>query len=228
MRTVGSTREESQRRVYHAALRLFAEKGYAATGIRELASAAGLTSAALYHYMGTKDDLLVEIMRSAIEPLVEAGESLLDAGEPPEVQLASLVELHVWVHASRPRATSVTDTELRALTGERREAIMQRRDAYDDVWRTIVRAGIDADRFDVVDERVARLAVLELCTGVSKWYRPGGRLTLEDLCRMHADLAFGVLRAHRGRRSLRRADLRVEEPSQRFADAMVVAEGLAA
>ena len=44
----------------------FARDGYAATGIRQLAEEAGLTSAALYHYMGSKEDLLVAIMRSTI------------------------------------------------------------------------------------------------------------------------------------------------------------------
>ena len=41
-----------------AALTLFAERGYHGTGIRQLADAAGLSSASLYHYMGTKEELL--------------------------------------------------------------------------------------------------------------------------------------------------------------------------
>jgi AcrR family transcriptional regulator len=216
MRTVGSTREETSRRVHDAAIRLFAQKGFAATGIRELAEAAGVTSSALYHYMGTKDDLLLEIMRSTIEPLLEVGHAMLADGDPPEVQLAMLVEAHVWVHGSRPLATTITDTEIRALAGERRDEMMALRDAYDAVWRRIVADGVAAGRFEVLDERVATLAVLELCTGVSQWYAPGGRLGLDELCSMHADLAFGVLRARRGRRLLRRADLRLQKPSERF------------
>jgi AcrR family transcriptional regulator len=217
MRTAGSNREETGRRVQQAALRLFAERGFAATGIRDLAQAAGVTSGALYHYMGTKADLLVEIMRSTIVPLLDVGHDILAGEEPPEVQLAAMVEAHVWLHGSRPLATTVTDTEVRALTGERREEMMALRDAYDDVWRKIVKAGMTTGRFDVVDERVATLAVLDLCTGVSKWYTPSGRLRLGDLCIIHTDLVFGTLRARRGRRPLRRADIRLPSPVERFA-----------
>jgi AcrR family transcriptional regulator len=108
-RTVGSTLEETGQRVHEAALRLFAQKGFAATGIREIAEAAGVSSGALYHYMGTKHDLLLAINASTIEPLLEAGQEILSGDDEPEVKLAALVELHVWFHGSHPLATTITD-----------------------------------------------------------------------------------------------------------------------
>ena len=50
--------------VRRTALELFAAHGFAGTGIRQLADAAGVTSSTLYHYMGTKDDLLLELIAS--------------------------------------------------------------------------------------------------------------------------------------------------------------------
>ena len=61
----------SGERVRRAALELFAERGFHGTGIRQLAERAGLSSASLYHYMGTKEDLLVELMRAAKELLAD-------------------------------------------------------------------------------------------------------------------------------------------------------------
>ncbi len=214
MRTVGSNHAETQERVHAAALRLFARKGFAATGIRELAEEAGLSSAALYHYMGTKEDLLVSIMRSTIEPLLVAGYAILASGEPSENQIATIVETHVWVHGSQPLATKITDSEVRALRGDRLTEVMELRDAYDAIWRRIVAKGVTESRFEVLDERVATLALLELCTGVSDWYRPSGRLGLDELCAIHTDLAFAVLRARRGRRPLRRSDLGLSHASE--------------
>jgi AcrR family transcriptional regulator len=216
MRTPGSTGEETGRRVREAAVRLFAQRGFAATGIRELAVEADLTTAALYHYMGTKEDLLVEIMRSTIEPLIAIGHDVLAGDDPPEIKLATLVETHVWLHGTRPLSTSITDAEIRALSGQAHEDIMKLRDASDDVWNRIVGEGVEARRFDVIDARVATLAVLELCTGVSRWYTPGGRLDLRELCAIHADLAFGVLRVRRRARTLRRSDIELPSPATRF------------
>jgi AcrR family transcriptional regulator len=216
MRTPGASAAVTRPRLLAAAVRLFAQKGFAATGIRELAAEAGITGAALYHYVGTKDDLLVEIMRSTTEPLFEAAEAAVAEYEAPEAQLASVVELHVWMHGARPLATLVADTELRALAGERRTEIVALRDRYQALWRQVLEGGVSAGRFDVADVPVTTIALIELCTGVAHWYRPSGRMQLVELCATHADLALGTARAHRGRRAVRRADLELPAPGERL------------
>jgi AcrR family transcriptional regulator len=216
MRPPGATAEVTRRRVTDAAVRLFAQKGYAATGIRELAAAAGLTGPALYHYVGTKEDLLVTIMRSTIEPLIAAGRAAINEAPHPSGRLAALVELHVWLHATRPMATLIADTELRALGPDRRREIVALRDRYQSLWRSVVHAGRGVGEFDVADERVTTIALLELATGVTHWYRPGGRMALADLCAIHADLALALVRARRGRRAVRREDLVLPDPADRI------------
>ena len=57
----------SDDRIMEAALKLFAAKGFEATGIREIAESVNLSSAALYHYIGTKDDLLFKIMSDSLQ-----------------------------------------------------------------------------------------------------------------------------------------------------------------
>lgn len=212
MRTPGATAEVTRPRILDAAVRLFAGKGFAATGVRELAAEAGITGAALYHYVGTKDDLLVEIMRSAIEPLLEAAAEAVAEQETPEAQLASIVELHVWMHGARPLATIVADTELRALAGERRDEMIALRDRYEALWRGVVEAGARSGRFEVADVPIAAIALIELCNGVAHWYRPGGRIPLDEVCAIHADLALAAVRA-----PLRRRDLDVPPPGDRLA-----------
>jgi AcrR family transcriptional regulator len=199
-----STRE----RVARAALQLFAEKGFHGTGIRDLAQAAGLTTSTLYHYMENKDDLLVEIMVGTITPLNEAAVRI-DAAQPdPAARLCMLVEQHVWAHASDRLATLVTDTELRALSGERRARVLAIRDAYEDHWRKAVGNGAASGRFDVAIPDLTARALLQMATGVSHWFSPSGQLQLEALCHEYADAALALVRARgEGGRALRRADL---------------------
>jgi len=205
----------SEARVRDAAVRLFARHGFAATGLRDLAAEAGLTPASLYHYMSTKEDLLVEIMRSTTGPLLEAARAL-PAGRPPEWRLAVLVEAHVWLHGSRPLACLVSDTELRALRGARRAEVVAQRDDYEAIWRAVVAEGARAGRFDVPDAQVAVNGLLKMATNVAHWYRPSGRLKLPELCAMHADLALGMVRATAGRRAVRRAALDLPEAGAAF------------
>jgi AcrR family transcriptional regulator len=213
MRTPGSSAAVTGERVMAAAARTFARHGYAATGIRQLAREAGLTPGALYHYMGSKEGLLVAIMRSTIEPIVTAANTLLRNAPRPEQALATLVELHVWLHGTRPDAALVADTEVRALHGEARDEILELRDRYEAIWRAVVDDGTAAGVFDVEDPRLATIALLGLSGQVSQWYTPEGRLTLEEVCAMHADLALGMVRARRGNRPVRRARLELASPS---------------
>jgi AcrR family transcriptional regulator len=197
----------TKQRVHDAAVRLFAERGYTATGIRDLAQSAGVTSGALYHYMGNKQDLLYEIMRGTIVPILEAANLVLEREQRPEIRLCTLVELHVWSHATWPKETMITDSELPALTPKQRRTMMKLRDAYDDVWREVIAGGIEIGRFDVADEAVPRLILVRMITGIAVWYRPNGRMKLDELAAMHSDLALSMLRARRGRRPIRRAQL---------------------
>ncbi len=211
MRTPGSTAAATGERVLAAAAAAFARDGYAATGIRSLAREAGLTPAALYHYMGSKEDLLVAIMRSTIEPLLHASDALLAGAPLPDEALASLVELHVWMHGTRPEATLVADSEVRALRGPARDDVLALRDRYEGVWRAVVAGGSDAGAFAVDDPSLTTKALLGLAGQVSQWYAPGGRLPLEAVCALHAELALGMVRAPR-----RRHELTLASPADRL------------
>jgi AcrR family transcriptional regulator len=198
---------ETDAKIRRSAIELFAQKGFAAVGIRDIARQAGLTTAALYHYMGNKEDLLVAIMTDVIEPLTESLRYVLKTHNKPEEQLVAFVELHVAVHGTRSAETLIADTEMRALSGDKRDAIVALRDEYEALWGSVVHAGTEAGVFDVVDEAVVTTALIEMCTSVAHWYKPQGRLRLEELCRTHADLALAMVRAHRGRRVIRRHDM---------------------
>ena len=212
MRTPGSNKEETGRRVIAAAVRTFARNGYAASGIRQLAEEAGLTPGALYHHMDSKEDLLVVVMRSAMEPLLAATDIALREAASPEEALVTLIELHVWSHGTQPDAMTITDTEVRALSEPARDDIMVLRDRYQAVWRDVVLRGAEADVFTVEDAGIATIALLGLCSQVSQWYSPDGALPLEQICAIHADLALGMVRAQRGTTPIRRAQIETRPP----------------
>jgi AcrR family transcriptional regulator len=207
MRPPGATGERTRERLTAAAIELFAQRGFAATGIRDIATAAGLSSSSLYEYITTKDDLLVEIMVTTIQPLVEAGSRLTAAATSPEWLLAALTRNHVWFHATHPHRTMVTDTELRSLDPVRRETVVVHRDRYESIWRDAVAAGVSAGVFDVDDVEVCARSLISLCTGIGGWYRPGGRLTIDRLCMTHVDLALAAVRAVRDGSPVRSTDL---------------------
>lgn len=182
-------------RVQAAALALFAERGYHGTGIRQLADAAGLSSASLYHYMGTKEELLVAIMRESLSGLVAAGEEAAAAHADPVARLVALVGLHVRAHAEGPAQTRVVDDEVRALSPAAREEVVGLRDRYEALWHSALEDGAAAGVFRLRSVPVARRALLEMCTGVARWWTPSGPLGTDELADEYAVLALRLVGA---------------------------------
>jgi AcrR family transcriptional regulator len=199
--------EPAGERIRVAALELFAERGFHGTGIRDLAERAGLSSATLYHYMGTKEDLLVRIMRESLERLLAAGRQV--AGSPSD-RVVGLVHIHVLTHATWRLETLVVDGEMRALSPSRHREIVALRDDYELLWQEAIEDGERDGDFGVHARRVARLALLEMCSGVARWYQPQGPMSLEDLALRYSEMALGLLgaqplRSRSAQQSVRRA-----------------------
>ena len=180
-------------RVQAAALRLFAERGYHGTGIRQLGDAAGLSSASLYHYMGTKEELLVAIMRTSLGSLLAAGERVAAEHPDPRDRLVALVGLHVRTHASAPAQTRVVDDEVRALSSTPRAEVIALRDRYESLWQQALEDGVARGDFRVGSVAVARRALLEMCSGVARWWTPAGELDLDALAGEYATLALRLV-----------------------------------
>ncbi len=194
---------------------MFAQHGFQATGIRDIAPEAGLTTATLYHYIESKDELLREIMVETLVPLKDAAISVLQEHEAPDEQLGNLVMLHIWAQGSRQLANLVTDTEIRSLNAKARREILSLRNDYELLWRTTVERGLKEDVFSVEEPRVCVKAILEMFSGFSHWYSSRGRLSLNELCCLHVDWALGMVRATRKGRAVRASDLNLIDPGIR-------------
>lgn len=191
----------TRRRIEEAALSLFAAKGFEATGIREIADRAGVASSALYHYVGSKDELLVEIMTSSMIQLIRTASQALEVAHDAPTQLAALVRTHVGFHAADPLRSRVSDDELRALTVEARARVMALRDRYEQLWIDVLERGVRAGSFRLSHDKITRLALLEMCNGVVHWYSPEGPMSPAEVADVMADLALSMVEANlEGRR----------------------------
>lgn len=199
MKSDGQPSGKRQRRadrlleVDRAAVLLFSERGYAATGIRDIGGQLGVNSATLYHYVGTKEELLVRVMRNCLQQLLEAAERCTEGEASPRVKLSRIVQAHVGLSALNPLTARVTDQEVRALTEPFLSQITAMRDSYEEVIESVIELGIRTDGFSTPDARTARLAIIAMCNGVADWYRPHGRLTVVDIQVQFSDYACRIV-----------------------------------
>ena len=197
--------DSTEARIMRAALRLFGAKGYGAVGIREIALEAGVSTAALYHYMRTKEDLLVALMTDRLRHVIEAATRARDEFADPARRLVAMVRVHIVTHARFPDC--VVDEEIRSLGPANRVEIIAMRDRYEELWAEVLEGGAGQGVFDLPEPRLAKLALLEMCNGVVHWYSPRGDIGLDRIADTFADLALALVRAGQGGAPLQLAAL---------------------
>jgi AcrR family transcriptional regulator len=185
-RKQGSHADITGPRLRAAALRLFARHGFAAVSMRQIAAEIGVQAGALYLYTSDKQALLFDLMRDHLEDLL-ADWSPPDA--PPEAQLESFVRHHIGYHLDRPDLVFIAYMELRNLEPANFAVIEGLRRDYETQLETILKRGQAAGVFAVPDTKLATLALIAMLTGVTTWYREGGRLDRETVTSIYWDMA---------------------------------------
>ncbi len=191
----GATRAQIRR----VALALFAERGYDGASMRDIARAVGIQAASLYHHFTGKEEILWDLTWSAIEELevnlVRAATTA--ASESSHDQLRSFVRAHVAFHAEFSQQAKLVNLNFANLERTSYDRALAARVAVEDRLKAILRDGQVEGSLRVPDLRVSTFAVLQMCTGVSAWYRIDGPLTIPELCDLYEDLVFSMLRPAR-------------------------------
>ena len=175
-RTQGSHSDLTRPRVRAAAQRLFAQRGYAAVSMRQIAAEVGVQAGALYNYTPDKQALLFDLMQQHMSELLSAHAAMAPASSPLEA-LEAFTRFHIEFHLERPDAVFIAYMELRNLSDTHFEQIEALRGQYEAALAGILQAGQNAGVFEIADVRVATRAVIAMLTGVTTWYRDSGALS---------------------------------------------------
>ena len=196
-RKQGSNGQQTARDIRAAALRLFAEHGYAAVSMRQIAQEVGVQAGALYLYTPDKQTLLADLMLEHLEALLDAWQRQHDKGDSPQDRLAAFVRFHIRYHLTRVDEVFIAYMELRNLSPENFARIERLRRLYEAVLEDILQDGLAAGAFRIEDARISTLALIAMLTGVNTWYRAGGRLSADRIEAIYTDMALGAVGARR-------------------------------
>lgn len=170
---------DRHRDILEAAAVLFAERGYAATSVRDIGEKVGLLGGSLYHYIKSKEALFVRIHDMALqvaEDRIRA--AIADIGDPwKRLETACVTMLEIQLDPQSLTMPLMND--FASAPSEIRERLVAKRDAFETLFRDLI-ADLPLD--PELDRGVYRLLLLSLLNNVSGWYRPG-RLSPEDIGR---------------------------------------------
>lgn len=173
---------------------LFADKGYHATSVRDIAEALGIKAGSLYSHIDAKESLLWEMLNAAADRFFAAVRPILDADLIPLEKLRRVIAAHVKVITSNVTAAAVFSTQWRHLSEPRRSEFTARRDEYEQMFRDLVRDGIRSGAIADMDEKFATLLILSSINWIYQWYKPDGAMTSEEVARKLTDMFLNGLR----------------------------------
>jgi AcrR family transcriptional regulator len=175
--------EIKRQEIIDKAAELFARQGYAATGIAEIVEVTGVARGALYYYIGSKENLLVEIQNRVMRPLLAAVRRIAALDEDPVLRLRMVSQTllenilarldHVWVY----------EHDYRTLRGANRSRLLRQRREFENIVQDLLIAAMDDGSFRKLDPRLAMLQFLNIHNHTYQWVDPEGEWDAEFLSR---------------------------------------------
>lgn len=190
---VAERQQASVRRaeMIRAAARLFSERGYHGTSMQHLGDALGLQRGSLYAHIGSKEELLFEVVDEGAEAFLGRAEEISSLEALASVKLRKLLVGHIETAIEHLHAATVFLNEWRYLSEERRAEIQMKRDRYESLVRKVIAEGIEEGEFRTdADVGFAARLVLSAGNWTFAWYRPGGELGPTEIGERFATLVL--------------------------------------
>ncbi len=197
----------SRDEIIMAAAEVLRRNGYEATTMKDIAAEVNLTAASLYHHFRNKDALLLAVLEGGIEHVIQQLEPVALEKKPVVEKLKRMIAVHIINLANNPAVGAAFVFEIRALMNmripprnggqfgqedmdafvEKRNNFFAQRDYFEKLFRDVIQEGIDSGVFRKVDVAIVTKAILGAHNWVGVWYRPGGRLSGQEIADIMAD-----------------------------------------
>jgi len=181
--------------ILRKAARIFLEYGYEATSMNLVAEKAGLTKPGLYYHFDSKQDLLFAIMSLALDVLERETREATVSATDSEDRLARIVHAHARMLAREDDGsfTVLVIDEMQGLRPEDLRIIRHRKRAYFDNLRSTIVQLEKEGRLRSIDPTTAAFSLLGMMMWISKWFKPEGDLSSDEVARQVTDLALPAI-----------------------------------
>lgn len=175
------------------AARTFVQRGFDATSVNDIASALGVTKAGLYHHIDSKESLLFDIVSLGMDWLDEDVVKPVSGISDPEERLEQMLVRHARLTACNEGWITILLDDIHALKPVPRRIIKRRKRAYVELVRGTLIQLQQAGGLRQLDPMVAALGVLGMIVWLSRWVKPRGSMSGDQVARQIADIALAGL-----------------------------------
>ncbi|MGH7529273.1 MAG: TetR/AcrR family transcriptional regulator [Gemmatimonadales bacterium] len=164
------------------AARVFAEKGYHPTTMRDLAAASGMSLAGMYYYVRGKDELLALIQERCFTRVLEGAERAIAGRRDPVERLQAFIRHHVTFFAHHM-------PEMKVLSHEPAQGVSGIKRRYVDLLEGLLRDAAPEEA--AVDRNAAAYVLFGMMNWIYNWYDPAGEIDPRRLADLMARIFLG-------------------------------------
>jgi AcrR family transcriptional regulator len=198
-RSKSSPRDSARQvEIVDIAARLFAEHGYTATTVRDIADTAGILSGSLYHHVRSKEDLVDAILSEFLDGILASYDAIMAADAPPRETITQLVGASLAAIEDRRAAVVVYQNEATYLSNNPRFRYLSRAARrLREAWVTTLERGVrNGDHSPDLNPSVVYRFIRDALWTTARWYRPGGELTIEQLTDQYVRMILDGIAVH--------------------------------
>ena len=190
-----AVQEDADERILNAAGKLFREKGFAATTVREIASAANMLPGSLHYRYASKDDVLLALMNRAVKRAMSAVRAAIGDVKDPVEKVRLALRAHLELLCNGDDSLYVLLFDWRSLPAGAREGVERERGRYESFWDGMLYEAHGSGRArPILDIELVRHFGFGAINWVATWYRPGGDRTPGQIAdTFFAYLAYGLI-----------------------------------
>jgi AcrR family transcriptional regulator len=157
---------------------LFADRGYVATTVRDIADEAGILSGSLYHHFDSKESMIDEILSTFIDQTLSSYEGVIAEGKGPKETFEGLVRTSLESMVESRSAILIYQNEARFLAAQPRFSYLPgAHRKFEKIWTDVLKKGVKSGEFrDSIDPKLVYRLVRDTVWTAPRWYRPGGSL----------------------------------------------------
>ncbi|OTG80068.1 TetR/AcrR family transcriptional regulator [Acinetobacter sp. ANC 4648] len=179
-------------RLLSGAAYLFHKQGYAKTTVRELAQFIGIQSGSLFHHFKSKDDILANVMEQTIIYNHSRLEEAVQSSNNPEQQLKQLIKAElISITGDTGSAMAVLVYEWFALSTEKQNELLKRRNHYEDIWLSVIQSLCDDGKIQH-DAFIWRRLIGGAIAWTVTWFNPNGKVSMNELTETVWEMAMNT------------------------------------
>lgn len=184
---------DTKEKILLAAVKLFSKKNFDSITINDIVQEASVSKGSLYYYFPSKELILYEVISRGMLITIPHAKKIYDSELSLREKLRETIKSHIFNSLVNIDYVSIAFRDRSKLEEPFRSKYIKLRDEHQSYFEGIVKMGVDQGLFPQLNVKLATYAILDLCNGPVRWFKPNGSLKPEQIAEEYSNLICDLM-----------------------------------